>query len=792
MVMAAATMKMCNGARRRRFAPMSPVSTQDLAAHLKALSDREIAGLLSARPDLLHPPAPSLSALALRAGARPSVEQALADMDAPTLAVAQALVLYEGESTETPATIAHALDLPPDDVAAARQHLADLALSVGGRPVAGLAEALGPHPFGLAPPAAREPDTLPPALPDLQEAARSGGTGGIPPSSVEMLEVLTWGPPVGTLRPGGSAPAAGPLVERGWLQRSSDAQGRTRFVLPRQVAMALRGGRLTREDLTAPDPDALGRADARTVAGEAAFQAEEAVRLVEALLEEWGREAAPILRSGGVGVRTLTRTAEALEADPAQAARVIETAAAAGLLGLDEAGASWEPSRLAQDWAGEPLPQRWAPLAAAWAHSPRTPWLVGTRDDKGALRSVLSADLEAGWARRLRRRLLTLMAALPEGTMVTPAFVRDRLTHERPRRIVPPGAVTAVIDEARALGILGSQALSRAGGALARGIAAQGGQDAPDLLAALEEALAADLPEAVGTLLVQSDLTAIVPGRPDPRLARLLGRTSTVESRGGALGVRFTPDSVRGALDAGCTAEEILADLAGYSPSPLPSALTALVQDASRRHGAVRVRAASSILRVQDEAVAAGLLTEARLKALSLTRIAPGILISSAPPGQVVRELRRTGLSPALEDSHGALVRVAQAAGARRAPAPAYPGCQAPAGAGSTPEPPAAAATPRARSLAAVVTRMREGEARRAADPAEQVTDPAHALAVLRQAQATRSRVLLRLAGADGAVQERRARVLAIEPGRVRLRDIVRDTELTVAAHRIVSVAEEC
>ena len=58
MVMAAATMKMCNGARRRRFAPMSPVSTQDLAAHLKALSDREIAGLLSARPDLLTRPPP--------------------------------------------------------------------------------------------------------------------------------------------------------------------------------------------------------------------------------------------------------------------------------------------------------------------------------------------------------------------------------------------------------------------------------------------------------------------------------------------------------------------------------------------------------------------------------------------------------------------------------------------------------------------------------------------------------------------------------------------------------------
>ena len=44
------------------------------------------------------------------------------------------------------------------------------------------------------------------------------------------------------------------------------------------------------------------------------------------------------------------------------------------------------------------------------------------------------------------------------------------------------------------------------------------------------------------------------------------------------------------------------------------------------------------------------------------------------------------------------------------------------------------------------------------------------------------------LAGPDGAVQERQVRVMAVEPGRVRLRDVVRETELTVAVHRIVSV----
>lgn len=63
-----------------------------------------------------------------------------------------------------------------------------------------------------------------------------------------------------------------------------------------------------------------------------------------------------------------------------------------------------------------------------------------------------------------------------------------------------------------------------------------------------------------------------------------------------------------------------------------------------------------------------------------------------------------------------------------------------------------------------------------------------HALAVMRQARATRTPVLLRLAGTDGVVQERRVRVLEVEPGRVRLADLRRQTELTVGVHRIVSV----
>ena len=821
---------------------MSPsASTQDLAVHLTALPDREVAALLVARPDLAAPPSSSFLALATRAGAQGSVEQALAGLDAPTLAVAEAVVALSGptESEETeggggtqtaeddgsdgnvqskgePADPADAgltglvathLPLSTEQVAEALGHLSRLALVVEDRPVAALEAAFGPHPFGLGPWAA-EPlsaEQLPPTLEELSEDV--AGEPVVPAASVEMLQALTWGPPAGTLRSGGRAPGAAPLIERGWLERSSDSRGRTRFILPRQVALALRGGRLTRETLTAPEAGELETVGGDVVASESSFHAEETVRLVAALLEEWGREGGTIRRTGGVSVRALTRTADALALEADAAARIIETAAGAGLLGLDDDGATWVPSSLAAGWLTDSLPQRWAPLALAWSGSARTPWLTGTRDDDGTLRAALSPDLEAGWAARLRARVLALLGDLPPGTSATPAFVRAALTRQSPRRTIPGGAISAVLAEAETLGITGGGALTEAGRILARRAAVSlderdvvrsgsggdaGGAEVTDgdahaeplsddeTLAALEAALAADLPAAVDMILVQSDLTAIVPGRPAPELAALLERTSVVESRGGALTVRFTPESVRGALDVGYRAEEITQAIGRYSPAPLPDSLSVLIQDAARHHGAVRVRAVSALLRVGDEATAAGLLAEPRLKDLGLDEVAPGILVATASAGQVLRELRATGLAPVTEDASGHLVvGPATAQQARRAPEPSRPGS----------EHSVRRRRPGRRELATLVGRLRVGqEALQAAGEAAVATDPVHALAVLRQAQSSRSRLRLTLAGPDGAVQERQVRVMAVEPGRVRLRDVVRETELTVAVHRIVSV----
>ena len=98
---------------------------EELAVHLTALSDAELASLLAARPDLIAPPSPSLTSLAARAGACPSVERALADFDAPALDAARA-VLVTG--SRDPAALAAALGADEEAVAARLEQLTRLCL----------------------------------------------------------------------------------------------------------------------------------------------------------------------------------------------------------------------------------------------------------------------------------------------------------------------------------------------------------------------------------------------------------------------------------------------------------------------------------------------------------------------------------------------------------------------------------------------------------------------------------------------------------------------------------------
>ncbi|EST39270.1 hypothetical protein N566_02910, partial [Streptomycetaceae bacterium MP113-05] len=161
--------------------------------------------------------------------------------------------------------------------------------------------------------------------------------------------------------------------------------------------------------------------------------------------------------------------------------------------------------------------------------------------------------------------------------------------------------------------------------------------------------LAPLLPEPLDHVLLQADLTAVAPGPLERELGLMLGVMAEVESKGGATVYRFTPASVRRALDAGRSASEIHAFLAAHSRTPVPQPLSYLVDDVARRHGRLRVGAASSYLRCDDDALLAEILADRRSTALGLRLLAPTVAASTLPPDQLLVRLREAGHVPAAE-----------------------------------------------------------------------------------------------------------------------------------------------
>ena len=120
------------------------------------------------------------------------------------------------------------------------------------------------------------------------------------------------------------------------------------------------------------------------------------VRHVDALLQAWSAAPPTVLRSGGLGVRDLARTAALLDLDEARTAAVVETAYAAGLLAADgEVDEAWCPTR--RTTSGR-IDGR-APSSGRCSRRPgwpmtRTPALDTERDAAGSRVNVLSREAE--------------------------------------------------------------------------------------------------------------------------------------------------------------------------------------------------------------------------------------------------------------------------------------------------------------------------------------------------------------------------------------------------------------
>ncbi|GIH69903.1 helicase-associated domain-containing protein [Sphaerimonospora thailandensis] len=699
-------------------------------------------------------------------------------------------------------------------------------------PAPGVPEALDP-PAGLGPPAAEvfrhhppeqieamlagmspgippeTPSETPPGMPPGTRAGtgigdstqRNGGTSlerltarlsdpatvahlieEVPPQARAALKDLTWGPASGRLpnarREVTVATARSPidqLLARGLL----GATGEETVTLPREVALVLRGGRI-HHDLSPfpPEPAGVvrdrGRAD-RTAAG----QAFTFTRTVEELCEWWSTDPPGVLRAGGLAVRDLKRVTQVLDVPEWVAGLVVEVAHAAGLVAAGDG--EWLPTDVYDSWRVRVTENRWVELAAAWAGMDRVPGLIGERDERDRPLNALHSDLRRAGAARVRAQVLGVLASAA-GIAPTVESVLAGLAWERPRQRVADldRVVEFTLREAEQLGMTGLGALSAHGAALE---AAPGAGLGADRRRAAAESLAPLLPQPVDHVLLQADLTAVAPGPLTTDLQRRLALMADVESKGGATVYRFRETSIRRALDAGQSADELIAMLERHSATPVPQPLRYLVTDVARRHGRIRVGTASAYVRCDDPAILDEVLADRRAALLRLRRLAPTVLASRTSRAALVDSLRAMGYAPMAESSDGDVL--VTRADARRTEGPPITRAPAP-------------VRPEADVVAAAVRAVRAGDeahlARRHPERApegEVPRSPSSAtIEALREAIRQGSRVWIGYLDSQGHATSRILEPARVEGGYLTAYDETRATIHRFALHRITGISD--
>ncbi|WP_433828107.1 helicase-associated domain-containing protein [Actinoplanes sp. CA-015351] len=791
------------------------------ADQLRSLPDDALGALIQLRPDLVVPVPADISALAVRAQSRNSVARCLDGLDEFTLLILDAARL--SRATDTALTSVDAVltltgGVDPEDVKAAIERLR-VRFLLHGPPealqvVGAVDEVTSPYPAGLGRPA----DFLDPAAGALcaDRAKLRRTVLAAPAAARAVLDRLAAGPPIGALSRTAmdTAEPVRWLVDQHILVPVSEAGRAPRpdgelVELPREVGMLLRRdtGPLGALRPFPPLPDAPVR-DRKAADSAGAGQVMEAVRATEAILEALAAEAAPVLRAGGLGVRDLKRLAKAAGVDESGAALLIEISYASGLLGESEVnprstnGAAQDvflPTGAYDLWRATGVATRWATLVRSWLTMTRQPGLVGRRDERDRPINPLAPDAERAGAPQARREALDALADLEQGAAPSVDDLLALLAWQTPRR--SRGREVAHRDAyfgAALLGVTGLNAVT----SYSRLLLADPETDETDPLglnpadapADAVRALDAMLPAPVDHLLVQADLTVVVPGPPEPELAADLDAVAEPESAGGASVFRVTPASVRRALDIGYRADDLHTLFRRRSRTPVPQTLTYLIDDTARKHGGLRSGSAGSYLRSDDEALLTEVLGDKRLIPVDLRRIAPTVLVSPRPVARLLGALRDAGYAPVAEDAGGTMVLTRPKA--RRAPS-RTPRIAEPMG-------PPHLAGPR---LAGVVEQLRRGDiATRAAHRAPMtvraaqgqavpgltaVQQHSQAMAVLQQAVRDKVKVWVGYVDSHGATLSRLVKPVSMSAGYLRAEDERGESLHTFALHRITAAVNE-
>jgi hypothetical protein len=737
-----------------------------LGSWLADLPDERLIRLLELRPDLAQPPPGSIAALAARAQARQSIMAATDELDFLRLAVIDALLVLHADAEPVPVVKLLALigeRAPEAEVVAALDDLRERALVWGDTEVRVAAEAGNGLPWY-------------PGQVTLEDETRTGEQiteliDGLDDAELIVLEKLLEGSPMGRTRdaaPGAPADRPVPRLLAKGLLRRIDAET---VILPRQVGHLLRGEDPGPAQLRAPDPvvSTTTQADVDAAAAGAVM---DLLRELDVLLETLAAAPVSELRSGGLGVREVKRLAKVTGIDDARLGLILEVAAAAGLIASgmptplpeDGEGPYWAPTVAADRFAEASTAERWHLLASTWLQLPTRPGLIGTRGPDAKPYGALSDSVYSTAAPLDRRLLLGMLAELPPGAGVDETSASAALVWRRPRwaKRLQPGQVADLLDEAHFLGLVGRGAISTPGRALLD-------QEADDDAAVA--AMTRALPEPIEHFLVQADLTVVVPGPLERRLAEELGTVATVESAGAAMVYRVSEQSIRHALDIGKTADSLHALFATHSKTPVPQGLTYLIDDVARRHGQLRVGMATSFVRCEGPALLAQAVATPGAQQLQLRTLAPTVAVSQAPISEVLAVLRGAGFAPAAEDSSGTIVDI-RARGAR-VPTPQHRRALRP------------IPRPSRETISAIVSVLRKVTA---APFANIRVDAATAMSLLHEAVRDGMTVVIGYLDAAGVATQRVVSPITLHGGQLVAFDSASGRLRDFAVHRITSV----
>ena len=367
--------------------------SSSLADSLRSRSDEEMSRLFAARPDLLAPVPSDFAALSARASSMPSIMRAR-----DSLNKFEFDILTAACSLQEPFAAIDLLRATDKSAKAVLSTLEERALIYADgerfRIPTNVRTLIGEYPAGLGPHSSKKID-----LNILEDA---------PKGAIELLNKMAWGPPRGQVA---DVKKANSTIK--WLLENNfliavDSQT---LLLPREVGLHLRGGKIFKELIsTAPQITGVARKQ-KTVDLAAIANISTLLRWAEELAHNWSDEPPSALRSGGLGVRDLKRTADHLGVDEACAAFVAEVLFLGGLVVIDTDD-SILPTAAFDLWLSKSAEARWISLVSLWLETSRVAGLIGKNESKSV--AALGPELDRAGIATIKKTALRYLAQSPE------------------------------------------------------------------------------------------------------------------------------------------------------------------------------------------------------------------------------------------------------------------------------------------------------------------------------------------------------------------------------------------